>query len=616
LFVLGTAGHIDHGKSALVQALTGIDPDRLAAEKERGMTIELGFAWLKLPSGREVGIVDVPGHERFVRNMLAGAGGIDIAMLVIAANEGVMPQTREHLAILDLLGVSKGVVAITKKDLVDNEWLDLVRIDIEELLTPTTLKDVPIIPVSVVTREGLVELLNTIDNLLATTEPKKDKGKPRLPIDRVFTIAGAGTVVTGTLIDGSLNVGQDVELVPAGLKSRLRGLQTHKAGVTSASPGSRVAANLTGLTTSQVQRGDVLTKPGWLKPTLLASGWLNILDDARYSLKHNSERSFYLLASEATVKVRLLEAEELKPGESGWAQFLLDRPVPIVDGDHYIIRSTTETLGGGVIIEAHSKRLPRFNSAVIERLKVRQKGSPDELVIAALTAKRFLEQAELLTKIALPSSDTDNIVEELLARQEIIRLGQGEHSLLFTSDAWQDLSSEVKNVLQDYHSRFPARTGMPKTELVNRLKLGKYASLILERLVADKTLSDEGTVVRLPDFKIRLSSVQQTIIDAFLKSLEDNPYSPSGELIPESDLLNLLIERRQVVKLNEGVVVSSAAYNKMVSKVQVYLAEKGKITLAEARDILQTSRKYAQALLEYLDGQKVTRRIGDERVKY
>ena len=304
LFVLGTAGHVDHGKSALVQALTGIDPDRLAQEKERGMTIDLGFAWLKLPSGQEIGIVDVPGHERFVRNMLAGAGGIDIAMLVIAANEGVMPQTREHLAILDLLGISKGVVALTKRDLVDKEWLDLVRLDIEELLKPTTLSGAPIVPVSAITREGLPELLDIIDKQLANTPPKKDKGKPRLPIDRIFTISGSGTVVTGTLIDGSLSFGQEVEIIPGGLKSRLRGLQTHKTGVSTASPGSRVAANLTGITTTQLQRGDILTKPGWLIPTTLVNARLYMLKDAKHPLKHNAELSFYILAAEATAKIR------------------------------------------------------------------------------------------------------------------------------------------------------------------------------------------------------------------------------------------------------------------------------------------------------------------------
>jgi len=616
LFVLGTAGHVDHGKSALVQALTGIDPDRLSQEKERGMTIDLGFAWLKLPSGQEIGIVDVPGHERFVRNMLAGAGGIDIAMLVIAANEGVMPQTREHLAILDLLGISKGLVALTKKDLVDKDWLDLVRLDIEELLKTTTLSGSPIVPVSAITREGLPELLDIIDKLLANTPAKKDKGKPRLPIDRIFTISGSGTVVTGTLIDGSLSAGQEVEIVPGGLKSRLRGLQTHKSGVSKVLPGTRVAANLTGITTTQLQRGDILTKPGWLVPTTLVCAKLLILKDAKQPLKHNIERNFYVLAAEASVKVRLLEAEAIKPSESGWVQLMLDRPLAIVDGDHFIIRSTTETLGGGVIVDAHARRMPRFKPEVIEALNIKEKGSPEELIHARLDENKWLELADLLTQIALPATEVKVLAEWLGARGEILQLGQGEHGVLVSLDAWNNLSQDVKQALQEYHNRFPARTGIPKVELLNKLKLGKYSQLFLDRLVSCKLLIDEGIVVRLPEFQVKLSEIQQAKIDTFLKALTEKPYAPPTELIPELDLLNLLIERKQAVKLNGGVVVSTKAYSEMVGKILAYLTGNGKITLAEVRDMFQTSRKYAQALMEHLDAEKVTRRVGDERVKY
>ena len=616
MFVLGTAGHIDHGKSALVHALTGIDPDRLSEEKERGMTIDLGFAWLKLPSGREIGIIDVPGHERFVRNMLAGAGGIDIAMLVIAANEGVMPQTREHLAILDLLGISKGVVALTKKDLVDDEWLDLVRLDIEELLKPTTLAKVPIVPVSAVTKEGLGDLLDIIDGMLANSQPRKDKGKPRLPIDRIFSIAGSGTVVTGTLIDGSLNTGQEVEIMPGGIKSRLRSLQTHKSNVNIASPGSRVAANLIGITTTQLQRGEVLTKPGWLIPTSLVSGRLHVLRDARYPVKHNAERNVYVLAADAVTKIRLLESEEIKPGESGWVQMILDRPMAIVDGDHFVIRSTTDTLGGGIIVDAHARRIPRFNAEAIETLKIKEKGAPEELIVAKLESKRWWELADLLTQVALPSDDVKRLVESLVNSSEILQLGHGEHSLIVALTAWNDLAQEARNILREYHTKFPARTGVPKVELANRLKLGKYTPIVLERMVADAVFIDEGTVIHLPEFQVKLAPAQQAKIDVFLKALEEHPYAPPTELIPDSDLLNLLIERKQVVKLNEGVVVSTKAYDEMVGQIVNRLTTNGKVLLGEVRDMFQTSRKYAQALLDHLDAEKITRRIGDERVKY
>jgi selenocysteine-specific elongation factor len=293
MFVIGTAGHVDHGKSVLIKALTGIDPDRLREEKERGMTIDLGFAWLKLPDGQEVGVVDVPGHERFVRNMLAGVGGIDLALLIVAADEGIMPQTREHLAILDLLDITKGIVVITKKDLVDDELLSLVKLEVEELIKPTSLAGSPVVAVSAAKGEGMAELVSVIDKVLTTTDPKKDVGKPRLMIDRSFTIAGSGTVVTGTLVDGSLETGQEVEILPSRLKARLRGLQTHKSHIDVASPGSRVAANLSGVATSQLERGYVLTKPGWLVPTTRLDVRLRMLSNIKHYLRHGATVVFF-----------------------------------------------------------------------------------------------------------------------------------------------------------------------------------------------------------------------------------------------------------------------------------------------------------------------------------
>jgi len=617
MFVLGTAGHIDHGKSVLVQALTGIDPDRLSEEKERGMTIDLGFAWLKLPGGREVGIVDVPGHERFIRNMLAGVGGIDLALLVIAANEGVMPQTREHLAILDLLGITQGVVAITKKDLVDEEWLSLVRVEIEELLKPTTLSQAPIVAVSAVTGEGLTELVSTIDELLNSTVPRKDMGRARMPIDRVFTMAGSGTVVTGTLIDGSLKVGQEVEIVPAGLKSRVRGLQTHKIRIDVAHLGSRVAANLVGVTTSQLKRGDVLTKPGWLIPTTMLSVKLRLLPYVRRPIRYNAKLSFYTGATEAVAKVRLLEGEELKPGEVTWSQLLLDRPIAVVNGDHFIIRSTTDTLGGGKIIDSHAKRLRRFRPAVVEGLRVKEEGTTEEVVMASLETKEPLKLSALLTQSDLPVSEAQTAIEALIQQKKVLLgIGQGENSLLFTKSGWERLARKAVAVVQEYHQKFPARAGIPKVELGNKLKSGAHSPIIISKLVSEGVLTEEGLVIRLPEHKVQLTQAQQAKIDAFLKSLVQNPYAPPTDLIPEPDLLNLLIEQHKVVKVSEGVVFATPAYNEMVEKVTAHLKAQGKITLPEVRDMFQTSRKYAQPFIEYLDSKKITRRVGDERVLY
>ncbi len=616
MYVLGTAGHIDHGKSVLVQALTGIDPDRLREEKERGMTIDLGFAWLKLPSGREVGIVDVPGHERFVRNMLAGVGGIDLAMLIVAANEGIMPQTREHLAIIDLLEISNGIVVITKKDLVDEELLTLVRMEVEELVSTTTLSGAPVAAVSALSGEGLPELVAMIDEMLNSTEPRRDLGRPRLAIDRVFTMAGSGTVVTGTLIDGSLSVGQEVEIVPPGLKSRLRGLQSHKTRLDTATPGSRVAANLVGINTSQLQRGDVITRPGGLTPATLMTVKLQLLGYLHRPLKHGATVSFHTGAAEAMAKIRLLEGDEIKPGQSTWAQVTLDRPVAAVNGDHFIIRSPMETLGGGRIVEVPAKRLRRFRSDVIENLNTKEAGTAEEMVLALVATKQPVAASALASELNLNTNEVKDTICTLVEQGKVVDLGEEGRSLLVTVEKWEGLIKIMTAAIQEYHRKFPTRLGMPKLELGSRLKLGTYAVNAVQKLVAQGVVVDEGMLVRLPSHQIQLTQAQRVKMEAFLRALTVNPYAPPGDLIPEPDLLNLLIEQRQVVKISNDVVFAASAYDEMVAKVTARIRAQGQVTLAEVRDMFQTSRKYAQALLEYLDGKKITRRTGDVRVLY
>ncbi len=615
MFVLGTAGHVDHGKSALIQALTGIDPDRLREEKERGMTIDLGFAWLKLPGGREVGIVDVPGHEHFIKNMLAGVGGIDLALLIVAANEGVMPQTVEHLAILDLYGIKKGIVVITKKDLVDDEWLQLVRMDIEELIATTALVGAPLIAVSVITGEGLTELLSIIDRTLDSMQPKRDIGRPRLPIDRVFTIAGSGTVVTGTLIDGSLRAGQEVEIVPAGLKSRLRGLQTHKTHIDSAPPGSRVAANLVGIATTQLRRGDVLTSPGWLEPTTMLTARLKLLPYLRHPLKHNATVSFHTGTAEAMAKIRLLEKEELKPSDTSWAQLLLDKPVAAVKGDRFVIRSPQDTLGGGEIVEIRTARYKRYRANIIQSLESKEKGTAQEILIATLEKNQPQETDMLIQNSGLPPTEAMPAIEALLKDSKLVQATTGEHRFLFTAAGWARLIDKTKATVQDYHHRFPTREGIPRGELGNKLQLAPAAFVpVLSRFLEEGVLKEEGAFVRLPSHQIQLSREQQSKIDAFLRALNQNPYAPPTDVMLEPELLNLLIKQRRVVKVSDNVVFAASTYDEMVKRVVAHIKGNGKITLAETRDMFNTSRKYAQALLEHLDQEKITRRVGDERV--
>ena len=616
MFVLGTAGHIDHGKSALVEALTGMDPDRLHEEKERGMTIDLGFAWLRLPSGQEVGIVDVPGHERFVKNMLAGIGSIDLALLIIAANEGVMPQTREHLAILDLLGIDRGIVVVTKKDLVDEEWLELVTMDIEELIKTTTLAKSPVIPVSSITHDGLEKLMSTIDEMLKSTTSRKDTGRPRLPIDRIFTIAGSGTIVTGTLIDGSLSVGQEVEIVPPGLKSRLRGLQTHKTKLPAVTPGSRVAANVVGISTTDIKRGDVLTKPGWLHPTMLLSVELKLLSYMKRPLRHNAQVSFHTGAAEAMAKVRLLDKDRLEPGGTAWAQIRLDTPVALVKGDRFIIRSPMETLGGGKVVESQAKRVRRFKESVIEGLKTRDRGTIEDSIFTLLEAKQPMDLKAVVTGSERPADEVSPALDNLVQDARAVSIGQGDARLFYTAAGWDKLAKEAGAVLQDYHRRYPVRVGMPKVELASRLKLGKQSPAIFARMVEEGSLAEEGLTIRLASHEVRLNPAQKAAVDAFLRALSDNPYSPPSDRIPEPDLLNLLIDRGQVVKTGEGVVFGTKAFEEMVNGVVDYIKSHDKVTLGEVRDLFKTSRRYVQSLLEYMDEKKITRRLGDDRVLY
>lgn len=615
MFVIGTAGHIDHGKSVLVHALTGIDPDRLPEEKERGMTIDLGFAWLTLPSGREVSIVDVPGHERFVKNMLAGVGGIDMALLVIAADEGVMPQTREHLAILDLLHVTQGIAVVTKKDLVDKEWLELVALDVKEVINGTTLADAPIHAVSGMTGEGLPDLLASIDHVLGSTPPKKDLGRARLPIDRVFTVAGFGTVVTGTLIDGQLSMGQELEILPPKLKTRIRGLQTHKRKTDAVFPGSRVAVNLAGLTVQEIGRGYVATTPGWLKPTKAVDVSVRLLPSVPRPLRHNSTITFHTGSSEVIGKVRLLDRETLEPGETGWAQIVLTDPVAVAKGDLFIIRSSQDTLGGGEIIALHAKRHRRFHPSTLESLSLMEKGGAQDIILSTLEQKQPIELGELLTRCNLPMEEAEAALEALTSDKQVVSLGgTASRTLLMSAQGWEQL---VKQTVQNYHSRFPLRQGMPKEELRNRLKIPPQPFLsALDQLVQKGAVADERTSVRIPSHKVQLTKEQQAAIDIFIRSLAQNPYSPPSDFLPESPLLDVLIERNEVVKVSDNVVFAAPTYNEIVERVVSHIKTHGKINVGELKDLFNMSRKYAIALLEHMDAQKVTRRTGDDRILY
>ena len=618
MYVIGTAGHVDHGKSTLVEALTGIDPDRLREEKERGMTIDLGFAWLQLPSGNETSIVDVPGHERFVNNMLAGVGGIDLALLVVAADESVMPQTREHLAILDLLRVERGLVAITKRDLVDEDWLELVIADVEETLEGTVLEDAAIYPVSAMTGEGLPELIGAIDAMLDDTPPKRDVGRPRLPIDRAFTISGFGTVVTGTLIDGKIETGQDAALVVAGKSTRIRGLQTHKKGQTEAQPGTRVAANIIGVSQDEVIRGEVLTTEGWLRPTDAMDVRLRVIPDAPHALRHNMYITVHTGSSEVVGRLRLLERDTLEPGETGWAQVKLDALLAVVKGDYYVIRSNRTTLGGGNIVETHARRHRRRHAPTIERLEAMELGSTQDVLLKTIETAEPSEFDALVNRANMDADTVKAELEAMAADGLVVPLGSsgvGRGSFAFTAGGWNGVVERARQSLDAYYRQFPLRRGAPKEELRSRLGMtAQVFNLAFARLEEQAVVEEDGALARLPGYEPTLSEAQSKQVDAYIRTLESEPFSPPTDAPLDDEVLNLLDEHGKVVRVSDTVVYSADAYARMVEIVSEYIRENGEISVANVRDVLGTSRKYALALMDYMDHKRITRRVGDARV--
>jgi len=624
--VIGTAGHVDHGKSTLVQALTGINPDRLREEQEREMTIDLGFAWLTLPNGESVGIVDVPGHRDFIENMLAGVGGIDAALFVIAADEGVMPQTREHLAILDLLRIPGGVVALTKIDLIDDpDWLELVQADVSEALQGTVLDGAPIIPVSARTGQGLAELTAALQEVLARTPPRPDRGRPRLWIDRVFTIGGFGTVVTGTLVDGHLEVGQEVEILPRGLRARIRGLQTHKTRIQRAVPGSRVAINLTGISKQDLARGDLVTTPGWLRPTTLTDVRMDLLHDAPFPLKHNAFVKFFCGSAETVARVRLLGTETLAPGESGWVQLELDDPLPLVRGDRFIIRipSPAVTVGGGEVVDPNpGRKHRRFRPEVLARLETLARGTPAEVLLQTLERRGPLTVRDLLEVSGLGEAAPKALAELFSTGDAVVLdavLEPAPARLVVSRSWWSATTARMRDELAAYHARYPLRPGMSREELRSALRLDPRAyNGLLARAAADGLIVDEAATVRLPEHQVRFTPQQQQAVDDLLARFRAAPYAtPSvkeaAALVGE-EVLGVLLARGDLVQVSPEVLFLRETYEEMVERIRAHIQQQGSITLAQVRDLFQTSRKYAQALLEYLDGVGVTRRVGDERV--
>lgn len=530
-----------------------------------------------------------------------------------------MQQTREHLAILDLLQIHRGIVVITKTDLVDEELVELVKAEVEDTLAGTSFEGIPMIGVSAYTGDGLEDLKVLLDRILDQTQARRDLGRPRLSIDRCFSITGFGTVVTGTLIDGAFSVGQEVELVPSGTRCRIRGLQSHQSKVEYSDPGVRLAVNLSGISRSDVIRGEILTVPGWLTSARRLDARVRMVKNAPHALRHNEGVTFHLFTSETTARVRLLDADRLAPDTEGWVQILLDESIPMVKGDFFVLRSAEDTLGGGQVVDPNPRRrYRRFDEDVIERLMMLDQGTGEDVLISIADQWGPCSMATLSQRANVAAAEVAERLSALTESGDMVALGDpagDPDTVFYAKRGWEATKNKIFAALNSYHQQYPLRRGVPIQEIRSRLVLPQPVYLrLLARLAQERALVEEGQLLRMPDHQPSLTPRLEQQALAYIQQLEQDPYSPVTDVPIDPELLNALIDLGKVVRVNESVVFTATAYQAMTGRITDHLRDKGSITVAEARTIFNSSRKYVLPLLEYLDQQRITRRVGDERV--
>jgi len=626
--ILGTAGHIDHGKTSLVKAMTGIDTDRLKEEKERGITIELGFAHLELPSGQILGIVDVPGHEKFVKNMVAGATGVDLVALVIAADEGVMPQTREHLEICQLLRVKKGLVVLTKIDMVDQEWLELVKEDVSAFMAETFLAGSPIVPVSSVTGQGIKELVGVLDGLVKEIPERETSGFFRLPVDRVFTMKGFGTVVTGTTISGLIRTADEVTVYPQGLDARIRGIQVHNQEVNEVSAGLRTAINLQGVEKEQLERGNVLATKDSLRATRMVDVVLDHLKSAPRKLKNRAKVRFHTGTSEIIATVVLLDKDELNPGDTCFAEIRLEDPVAVLARDRYVLRSYSpvRAIAGGEILNAYPQKKKRFSEAALSELKVLNSGNLSEITEQFVRASRFdgVAQSELPFLTNASRKKLEEIMKTLQAKKKIIQYDK-EKGTLIHAENLKNARDQILSILNQYHKDFPLKVGLLKEELRSRTASSgdsKLFNFLITQLGQEGIVVQEKEVLRLKDHRVTLAQdqekVRQQIEEIYLKGALQPPYFKElTEKFPGNsgtDVLQVMVKDGILIKVKEDLFFHKDVIEELKERLVAVLKEKGEIDTPQFKDMTGASRKYTIPLLEYFDITQVTMRIGDKRV--
>lgn len=633
--IIGTAGHIDHGKTTLIKALTGRNTDRWEEEQRRGITIDLGFTYFDLKNGDRVGIIDVPGHEKFINNMVAGVVGMDLVMLVVAADEGIMPQTREHMDILGLLGIEKSILVINKCDLVDEEWLELVEEEIKEELEGTFLEDAPIVEVSAATGDGIPHLIDVIEQMTAKeVEPKEINTIPRLPIDRAFTLSGFGTIITGTLLTGSISKEDVLEMYPIGKECRIRSIQVHGQDVDRCYAGQRVAINLSNVKKKEIARGCVLAPPNSMKNTMLLDVKLNMLPSSMRVLTNHARLHFFTGTSEVLCRAVLLDKEDLGPGESGYVQLRLEEEVALRRGDKFVVRfySPMETIGGGVVLEPNPERKKRFQQDVIEELKQKESGSSEDIIELHVKAhaETMVTLGELAKLTALSMEEVEADVRSLEAQGKVYVFQMKKDVYVWHAASESAMRETLCETLRSYHNSHPYRYGMKKAEVhmtyLKKVKANVF-DLYMELLVEKGVLRRHQEFLALPEFEIPKDERYQRLHDQMITVFEDAkfdfakfseiPFEEKESPMAE-DIVMFLVDEGSVVKVAEDLYTRKHFMEEARAIVEGMLKEREIITIAELRDALNTSRKSAKPIMEYMDSIKVTKRNGteSERVAY
>ena len=633
--IIGTAGHIDHGKTTLIKALTGRNTDRWEEEQRRGITIDLGFTWFDLKNGDRVGIIDVPGHEKFINNMVAGVVGMDLVMLVVAADEGIMPQTREHMDILGLLGIKKSILVLNKCDLVDEEWLELVEEEIQEELKGTFLEDAPVVRVSAATGQGLEELTDTIIRVMADEVEEKDTQTiPRLPIDRVFTLSGFGTIITGTLISGTISKEDVLEMYPIGKECKIRSIQVHGQDKDKCYAGQRVAINLSNIKKKEIHRGCVIAPKNSMKNTDLLDVKLSVLPDSMRIVTNHERLHLYTGTSEILCRAVLLDKEEIGPGESGLVQLRLEEEIALKRGDRFVVRfySPMETIGGGVVLEPNPVRKKRFDEKAIEELKKKESGSLADVMELHIKqhADTMITMAELAKIMAHSVDELQEYLEELKEEGIVHVFAMKKDVYLWHRDSEYALRQKIQEALEAYHKRYPYRYGMKKAEIHNTY-LKKVKPIVfdayIEQLVAQNQIGRKDEYLHLAEFEVSKDAMflktEKTLVDAFEKAGFDFVRFSEIDLgtIPREtaeDVLLLLVDEERVVRINEEMFTMKYLMDEAEEKIRKHLENEDVITIAQVRDMFSTSRKSAKPILEYMDSIKVTTKTGaeSERVAY